>query len=160
LHQTGDKDYEQVRAEYQRCGMIGTVAPFIYNMPEAYAAGDMIVCRAGATTLAEITAIGIPSILVPFPYASASHQEANASRLAVSGAAIMIKDEDMSGSLLAEHIKKLFMDENMRNRLKRESMSFGRPEAAKKVVCIALLLIKDKSLLVNQEYDKCLTGTE
>ncbi|MBF0465275.1 MAG: undecaprenyldiphospho-muramoylpentapeptide beta-N-acetylglucosaminyltransferase [Nitrospirae bacterium] len=161
LHQTGDKDYEQVRSVYQNWGMMGTVAPFIYNMPEAYAACDMIVCRAGATTLAEITALGMPAILVPFPYATASHQEVNASRLSVSGAAIMIKDEELNGRVLAEHIKKLYMDENMRNRLKRESMSFGRPEAARKVVCVSLLLIKDKTLLINQEYEaRCLTDTE
>ncbi|MCG6552820.1 MAG: undecaprenyldiphospho-muramoylpentapeptide beta-N-acetylglucosaminyltransferase [Candidatus Magnetominusculus sp. LBB02] len=145
LHQTGEKDFEFVKAAYLSHGMSGTVAPFIYKMPEAYASCDMIISRAGATTLAEITAIGIPSLLVPYPHATSSHQEVNASRLAVSGAAMMIKEADLTGKTLAEYIQRLYNDEMLRTKLSRDCMTFGKPDAAKKVANIAIMLLKNKS---------------
>ncbi|MBF0554203.1 MAG: undecaprenyldiphospho-muramoylpentapeptide beta-N-acetylglucosaminyltransferase [Nitrospirae bacterium] len=146
LHQTGEKDFEFVRAAYLRHGMSGTVAPFIYKMPEAYASCDMIISRAGATTLAEITAIGIPSVLVPYPYAASAHQEINASRLAVSGAAMMIKEEDLTGESLSGHIQSLYNDGSLRAKLSRDCMTFGKPDAAKKVASIAIMLLKNKKI--------------
>ncbi len=144
LHQTGEKDFEYVKAAYLRYGMSGTVAPFIYKMPEAYASCDMIISRAGATTLAEITAIGIPSVLVPYPYAASAHQEVNASRLAVSGAAMMIKEGELTGKVLAEYIQRLFNDDSLRSKLSRDCMTFGKPDAAKKVANISIMLLKNK----------------
>ncbi|MBF0487338.1 MAG: undecaprenyldiphospho-muramoylpentapeptide beta-N-acetylglucosaminyltransferase [Nitrospirae bacterium] len=146
LHQTGEKDFEFVRAAYLSHGMSGTVAPFIYKMPEAYASCDMIISRAGATTLAEITAIGIPSVLVPYPYAASAHQEVNASRLAVSGAAMMIKEEDLTGESLADYIQRLYNDGSLRAKLSRDCMTFGKPDAAKKVASISIMLLKNKRI--------------
>ncbi|MBF0343228.1 MAG: undecaprenyldiphospho-muramoylpentapeptide beta-N-acetylglucosaminyltransferase [Nitrospirae bacterium] len=159
LHQTGNKDYEIVRGAYQRHGFSGTVTPFIYNMPEAYAVCEMLISRAGATTLAEITTIGIPSILVPYPYVSA-HQEANAARLSNSGAAIMIREQELTAQTLSRHIVSLYTDASLRNRIRRDCKAFGKPDAGKKVACIALMLMKDKSQDYKQEYDRCLTSTE
>lgn len=146
LHQTGEKDFEFVKAAYLKHGMSGTVAPFIYKMPEAYASCDMIISRAGATTLAEITAIGIPSVLVPYPYAASAHQEINASRLAVSGAAMMIKEEDLTGKSLADYIQTLYNDDSLRAKLSRDCMTFGKPDAARKVANISIMLIKEKKI--------------
>jgi len=78
LHQTGDRDFEDIRESYRKAGMRGTVAPFIYQMAEAYAVADAVVSRAGATTLAELTAVGKPAILIPYPHAAGNHQEFNA----------------------------------------------------------------------------------
>ncbi|MBF0538406.1 MAG: undecaprenyldiphospho-muramoylpentapeptide beta-N-acetylglucosaminyltransferase [Nitrospirae bacterium] len=187
LHQTGNNDYELVRGAYQSSGFSGTVTPFIFNMPEAYAACDMLISRAGATTLAEITTIGIPSLLVPYPYAAGAHQEANAARLSSSNAAIMIKEQELTGEILARHITSLCGDSTLRNRIGRDCKAFGKPDAGKRVAHIALMLMKDKSHYsdhrertdqsdrreqtvqsdrrertdqIKQEYDRCLTSTE
>ncbi|MBF0565622.1 MAG: undecaprenyldiphospho-muramoylpentapeptide beta-N-acetylglucosaminyltransferase [Nitrospirae bacterium] len=160
LHQSGESGYDMVRSAYVGYGFGGTVAPFIYNMPEAYATCDMIICRAGATTLAEITAIGIPSVLIPYPYAAQAHQEVNASRLFLSGAAFMIKEEFLNGKTLSDKIISMYADENLRNRLRRDCTTFGKPEAGKKVANIVVMLIRDKSPYLKQEYERCLTSTE
>ncbi|MBF0336378.1 MAG: undecaprenyldiphospho-muramoylpentapeptide beta-N-acetylglucosaminyltransferase [Nitrospirae bacterium] len=160
LHQTGNADYELVRGAYQSNGFSGTVAPFIFNMPEAYACCDMLISRAGATTLAEITTIGIPAILIPYPYAAGAHQEANAARLSSSTAAIMIREPELDSESLARQIISLCSDANLRNRLKRDCKALGKPDAGKRVAHIALALMKDKSHYYKQEYDRCLTSTE
>ncbi|MBF0607077.1 MAG: undecaprenyldiphospho-muramoylpentapeptide beta-N-acetylglucosaminyltransferase [Magnetococcales bacterium] len=160
LHQTGNADYELVRGTYQHNGFSGTVAPFIFNMPEAYACCDMLISRAGATTLAEITTIGIPAILIPYPYAAGAHQEANAARLSSSTAAIMIRQQELDSESLARQIIALCSDANLRNRLKRDCKALGKPDAGKRVAHIALMLMKDKSHYYKQEYDRCLTSTE
>ncbi|MBV6340773.1 undecaprenyldiphospho-muramoylpentapeptide beta-N-acetylglucosaminyltransferase [Candidatus Magnetobacterium casense] len=160
LHQTGNADYELVRGAYQHNGFSGTVAPFIFNMPEAYACCDMLISRAGATTLAEITTIGIPAILIPYPYAAGAHQEANAARLSSSTAAIMIRQQELDSESLARQIIALCSDANLRNRLKRDCKALGKPDAGKRVAHIALMLMKDKSHYYKQEYDRCLTSTE
>ncbi|KJU82119.1 N-acetylglucosaminyltransferase, MurG [Candidatus Magnetobacterium bavaricum] len=150
LHQTGNADYELVRGAYQSNGFSGTVAPFIFNMPEAYACCDMLISRAGATTLAEITTIGLPSVLVPYPYAAAAHQEANAARLSSSGAAIMIRQQELTGESLARHIVSLCNDANLRNRIKRDCKAFGKPDAGKRVAHIALRLMKAEHITIDR----------
>ncbi len=142
LHQTGGDDHADVRSEYIRHGFDGTVTPFIYQMSDAYCVADLIISRAGATTIAEITAAGIPSILIPYPHATAAHQEINASRLALSGAAVMIKEEKLSGQVLERVIKRLFLNSDDRERLKRRSMALGKPDATKRVVDIAMSISK------------------
>ncbi|MFN3481372.1 MAG: UDP-N-acetylglucosamine--N-acetylmuramyl-(pentapeptide) pyrophosphoryl-undecaprenol N-acetylglucosamine transferase, partial [Thermodesulfovibrionales bacterium] len=106
LHQTGRSDIEWVKESYRRWGFRGTVTPFIYEMAEAYAVSDLVISRAGATTLSEITAIGRPAILIPYPFAASGHQEENARKLSAAGAAKMILDDDLSGGVLSEEIKK------------------------------------------------------
>ncbi len=143
LHQTGEDDYGSVRSSYIAHGYSGTVAPFIYQMAEAYAVADVIVSRAGATTITEITAIGIPSILIPYPYAASSHQEINASRLESNGAAIIIDENHLNGETLAGNIREMVLNESLRNKLRIECMAMGKTDAAKKVVDIALSIIKN-----------------
>lgn len=142
LHQTGQRDYETVRNAYRRIGFKGTITPFIYQMGEAYAVADIVISRAGATTLAELTALGKTAILIPYPYAAGNHQELNARKLKGIGAAKMILDRELKGEMLANSIRELYMNEAIRTEMERNSRSVGRPEACAKVVDIAMSLIK------------------
>ncbi|HAK89375.1 MAG TPA: undecaprenyldiphospho-muramoylpentapeptide beta-N-acetylglucosaminyltransferase [Nitrospiraceae bacterium] len=142
LHQTGQGDYEKVKDVYRRLGFNGIVVPFIYQMAEAYAVADIVICRAGATTLSEITAVGKPAILIPYPHAAANHQELNARKLEDMGAARMILDRELSGEGLAEALRELYSDEKARKEMRNAASAFGRMDAAEKIVDIALSLIK------------------
>jgi UDP-N-acetylglucosamine--N-acetylmuramyl-(pentapeptide) pyrophosphoryl-undecaprenol N-acetylglucosamine transferase len=142
LHQTGEKDYEDIRNAYRENGFQGTIAPFIYQMGEAYAVADLVISRAGATTLAELTALGKPAILVPYPFAAGDHQELNARKLQEIGAAKMILDRELRGETLAGDIKELFRNETMRAEMQKNSRSVGRPDACTKVADIAMSLMK------------------
>ncbi|MEW6002122.1 MAG: undecaprenyldiphospho-muramoylpentapeptide beta-N-acetylglucosaminyltransferase [Nitrospirota bacterium] len=143
LHQTGTRDYEGVREAYREQGFKGTVTPFIYQMSEAYAIADIVISRAGATTLAELTALGKPVILIPYPYAARQHQEMNARKLSEMGAARMILDNELKGRTLAQNIRELYMNEKMRAEMELNSRALGKPEACSKVVDIAMNLIKE-----------------
>lgn len=142
LHQTGQMDYEFVRNEYRRHEFKGTVAPFIFQMGEAYAVADLVISRAGATTLAEITAVGKPSILIPYPYATGGHQEFNARKLVKMNGAKMVLDSELSGKRIAEEIKELYYDEALRFEIQKNCKTIGRPEATEKIVDIVLILTK------------------
>jgi UDP-N-acetylglucosamine--N-acetylmuramyl-(pentapeptide) pyrophosphoryl-undecaprenol N-acetylglucosamine transferase len=142
LHQTGVRDYDYVREEYRRLGFKGTVTPFIYQMGEAYAVADIVISRAGATTLAELTSIGKPAILIPYPYAAGHHQELNAQKLLEMGAARVIPNHELNGEILAHHIRELYREEALRSEIQRNSRALGKPEACAKVVDIALSLLK------------------
>lgn len=143
LHQTGERDYESVREAYRKSGFKGTVAPFIYQMAEAYAAADMVISRAGATTLAELTALGKPSLLVPYPHSAGRHQEFNAIKLREMGAAFVVFDNEMSGEVLAKHILEMFGNASVGKEMQRASRGLGRPEACARIVDIALSLMKN-----------------
>jgi UDP-N-acetylglucosamine--N-acetylmuramyl-(pentapeptide) pyrophosphoryl-undecaprenol N-acetylglucosamine transferase len=145
LHQTGSEDYEHVRNAYRELGFRGMVTPFIYQMGEAYAVSDIVISRAGATTLAELTALGKPAILIPFPYATGHHQELNARKLLDMGAAMMIHDSELSGESLSHAIRELYENGTIRTEMQKHSRVLGRPEASEKVVDIAMSLVKDKS---------------
>jgi len=143
LHQTGTADFECIRDAYRRSGFKGIVAPFIYQMGEAYAVSDIVVSRAGATTLAELTALGKPAVLVPYPYAAGNHQELNARKLLEMGAAKMILDSELTGEVLAGSIRELYSSEKLRLEMHRNSESVGRPEACGRVVDIAMSLLRN-----------------
>jgi UDP-N-acetylglucosamine--N-acetylmuramyl-(pentapeptide) pyrophosphoryl-undecaprenol N-acetylglucosamine transferase len=141
LHQTGERDYEGVRRAYRKLEFSAMVAPFVYQMAEAYAAADLVISRAGATTMAELTALGKPSIIIPYPYA-AGHQEFNARKLVESGAAMMFTEAQLSGEKLAAQIKELCSSEEKRTEMSKQARALGRPDAAGKVVDIAMSLVR------------------
>jgi UDP-N-acetylglucosamine--N-acetylmuramyl-(pentapeptide) pyrophosphoryl-undecaprenol N-acetylglucosamine transferase len=145
LHQTGMKEYENIRDAYRKSGFKGTITPFIYQMGEAYAVADIVISRAGASTLAELTALGKPGILVPYPFAAGNHQELNARKLQEIGAAKIIPDRDLKGETLAGSIRELYLNETMRADMQRNSRAVGRPEACARVVDIAMSLIRQSS---------------
>lgn len=145
LHQTGLKDYEGIRDAYRKREFKGTITPFIYQMGEAYAVADIVISRSGATTLAELTALGKPAILIPYPHAAGNHQELNARKLREMGAARMILDRELNGEMLARTIKELYMNQSLRTEMQRNSSAVGRPDACQRVVDIATSLIRQQS---------------
>ena len=139
-HQTGAADYAVIQEAYARLPFDAEVTPFIDAMDEAYALADLIICRAGATTVAELTAFGKAAILVPYPYAIYDHQRGNAQALQESGAAEMILDQDLNGKLLAERIRSYLSDRQRIARMAAAARAVGRPDAAARIVdeCYAL----------------------
>jgi UDP-N-acetylglucosamine--N-acetylmuramyl-(pentapeptide) pyrophosphoryl-undecaprenol N-acetylglucosamine transferase len=142
LHQTGKSDCDAVREMYRKWGFGGTVSAFVHQMAEAYAVADLVISRAGATTLAELTAVGRPAILIPYPYAAGNHQDLNAQRLAEMGAARVIPDHELDSEILAKGIRDLYESVETRREMERASRSLGKPEAAQKVVEIVMSLIR------------------
>jgi len=138
VYVTGQNYYENTRkAVLQTSDAVRNhlhVLPYISNMPEVLAATTLAVSRAGASSLAEMTALGIPSILIPSPNVTNNHQEANARSLQDGGAAIMITEKELSTEALFGHIKSLMTDEAKRKNMSDAAKSFGQPDAAARVV--------------------------
>jgi len=145
IHQTGNKDFNALKESYRRLDFKAHVAPFIYEMSEAYSAADLVICRAGATTLAELTAIGRAAILIPYPYAAGDHQDSNARKLADMGAAKIIQDKELNGELLAKTLRELYINTYLRLEMQKMSLALGKIDAGDKIVNIMLSLIKKKS---------------
>jgi len=144
LHQTGERDYDAVAEIYRSREFKGTVLPFAYEMADAYKVADLIISRAGATTLAELTATGKAAILVPYPYAAGNHQEVNARKLLDIGAARMILDRDLNGKTLSDLIRNMLEDPDAIAEMEQTSKSLGSPDATRKVVELAEGLLKKK----------------
>ncbi len=106
LHQTGERDQDEVAAAYERAGVRATVLPFIHDMAGAYAAADLVIARSGATTVAELAVVGKQAILIPFPFAADNHQEHNARTLAQGGRAEVIVQKDLRPDALAALIRR------------------------------------------------------
>lgn len=119
------------------------VKPYLYDMPSAMAMAGLAVFRAGATGIAELTAKGIPAILVPYPYAAENHQEKNARALEGAGAAKVILNRDLTGAVLRENIHALLGDPTVLALMKERSKSLGKPDAARDIAQLGLSLIKD-----------------
>jgi UDP-N-acetylglucosamine--N-acetylmuramyl-(pentapeptide) pyrophosphoryl-undecaprenol N-acetylglucosamine transferase len=140
-HQTGERDVEMVRAGYRHAGLQADVEPFLYDMGRQLVTADLVVCRAGATTLAEITAAGKAAILVPLPTATDDHQRKNAEALAAAGAADVLLQTDMTGGVLAERIVALARDRARRTRMAQAARALARPDAARVIVDRAIELV-------------------
>jgi UDP-N-acetylglucosamine--N-acetylmuramyl-(pentapeptide) pyrophosphoryl-undecaprenol N-acetylglucosamine transferase len=110
------------------------VVAYLDAIEKAYAVADLVICRAGAMTIAEITACGVPAILVPYPHATHDHQAHNARSLAERGAAEMIADKDLSPEELRQRIETLFRDEPRRRALGRRARAFAKTDAAQRIV--------------------------
>lgn len=122
LHATGEVNYEYYMAEMRKAGSLDDnimIRPYLHNMPVALAAADLAVFRAGAIGLAELTAKGVPAVLVPYPYATANHQEFNAKAVEAAGAAKVILDKELTGEKLLEEIEKLLINDNQLQAMKK-----------------------------------------
>ncbi|HEX6975881.1 MAG TPA: undecaprenyldiphospho-muramoylpentapeptide beta-N-acetylglucosaminyltransferase [Vicinamibacterales bacterium] len=140
-HQTGERDVELVRSGYQRAGLDARVEPYLFAMDREIAAADLVICRAGATTLAELTAAGRASILIPLPTATDDHQRKNAEVLAAAGAAEVIEQKDLTGDRLAERIGALLGDRARLAAMAAAARTLARPNAAAEIVDRALELM-------------------
>ncbi len=130
LHQAGAKTLETARAAYAQAGVAADVRPFLDDMAGAYAWADLVLCRAGALTVAELAAAGVGAILVPYPHAVDDHQTANARHLAEAGAAEILAQEALSPQTLAERLAPYARDPALRLRRARAARAQARPEAA------------------------------
>jgi UDP-N-acetylglucosamine--N-acetylmuramyl-(pentapeptide) pyrophosphoryl-undecaprenol N-acetylglucosamine transferase len=134
VHQTGPRDEADVRVAYERAGLPATVSPFIDPVAPEMVAADLVICRAGATTLAELAAIGRPALLVPFPAATDDHQRKNASVLETAGAAAVVDERELSGGRLAGTIGELLGDTGRLAAMGAAMRRFARPDAARVIV--------------------------
>jgi UDP-N-acetylglucosamine--N-acetylmuramyl-(pentapeptide) pyrophosphoryl-undecaprenol N-acetylglucosamine transferase len=139
-HQTGERDLELVRRGYEEQGLSARVEPFLFDMDREMTKADVLVCRAGATTIAEVAAIGRPAILVPLPTAADNHQLRNAEVLDRAGAAELIEQKDLTGDRIAERVLALAADAAKRRAMADAVRAFARPDAAKRIVDKALEL--------------------
>lgn len=145
-HQTGENDLVQVREAYDRAGIQAEVVPFIDDMAGAYGRADLVVCRAGATTIAEVTACGKACIFIPYPYAVDDHQRKNAEALLERDAGFMILDRELSGEALSKMICELAGDSQKLLTIGRNAATLGRPAAAREIVDAMLASIKNNTV--------------
>jgi UDP-N-acetylglucosamine--N-acetylmuramyl-(pentapeptide) pyrophosphoryl-undecaprenol N-acetylglucosamine transferase len=150
VHQTGQKDREEVERQYREMGVEAEVTDFIRDMPKAYARADLLVCRAGAATLAELTVARKAAILVPFPFAADNHQEVNAQSLVKAGAAIMYRESELDGKKLAAAIRELHDDRARKEKMERASGLLGRPEAAREIADVCVEMVQRSPALLKQ----------
>jgi UDP-N-acetylglucosamine--N-acetylmuramyl-(pentapeptide) pyrophosphoryl-undecaprenol N-acetylglucosamine transferase len=141
IHQTGQAEFASMKEAYGSLPFDAEVLPFIDRMDEAYAHADLILCRAGATTVAELTAFGKAAILVPYPYAIYDHQRWNAKALEDCGAAEMILEQDLTAEKLAARLRSYAADRDGLQRMETAARAMGRPGAAARIVdeCYALV---------------------
>lgn len=153
IHQTGAAGFHEVKTRYESVGIHATdegmiidgqlrVVPYLYDMPVVLAAADIVISRAGALSLAEITARGLPSILVPYPHAAGDHQTFNARALVVAGAAQMIDDKELTGERLLATLLPLVENAEQRRKMAAAAKALGRPDAAEALVQLIVELGK------------------
>ncbi len=138
VHQAGEKHLDALRSSYAAAGVEGELVPFISDMAARYAEADLVICRAGALTISELSAAGLASVLVPFPHAVDDHQTANANFLADKGAAMLIRQSEMNPARLAGLIRTL--DRAKLLEMAEKARALGKPEATRLVAetCIQL----------------------
>ena len=133
VHQTGAADAEETRRRYAEVGADAEVQPFFTDMAALYDEADLVLCRAGATTIAELLVVGLPAILVPYPYAADDHQRRNAEAVQAVGAATLILDRDLTPERLADALARLLDDADRRREMGAAARAIARPEAGRLV---------------------------
>ncbi len=142
IAQTGDDDFGTVRARLDEAGVEAVVAPFFDRVEPCYAAADLVVSRAGATCIAELTLVARPAILVPYPHATEGHQMKNARAMERAGAALVVPDAELTGALLATRIDELVNDRARLKLMADAARGLARPGAAERVARATLALAK------------------
>jgi UDP-N-acetylglucosamine--N-acetylmuramyl-(pentapeptide) pyrophosphoryl-undecaprenol N-acetylglucosamine transferase len=132
VHQTGAAEYDALASEFRNAGVAGEVVPFIRNMAEAFANADLVIGRAGAGAVNEIAAAGMPTVLVPLPFAADDHQRSNAESFVEAGAARMVLDRDMNGRRLFEEIEKLRQNPGELHEMRQRVRQFAKARAAER----------------------------
>lgn len=142
IHQTGERDYKDAQAAYLQAGSSAEVLPFINDMPHAFARADLLLCRSGASTVAEITAAGKAAIFVPFPHAADDHQLRNAESLARQGAAVLISQSELSPQKLVFTLVELFSHRDRLLQMEAAARRLSHPNAAEEIANMAAQLAK------------------
>jgi UDP-N-acetylglucosamine--N-acetylmuramyl-(pentapeptide) pyrophosphoryl-undecaprenol N-acetylglucosamine transferase len=132
-HQTGERDLSLVRDAYQRAGLDARVEAFLFAMPREMTEADLVVARAGATTLSELAAVGKPAVLVPLPTSTDDHQRQNADAFARAGAAVVLDQAGLTGERMAEALLALASDAGRRQQMGLKARSLARPDAAQRI---------------------------
>jgi UDP-N-acetylglucosamine--N-acetylmuramyl-(pentapeptide) pyrophosphoryl-undecaprenol N-acetylglucosamine transferase len=140
-HQTGEADFERVNEAYRSVGIQAKVVPFLYDMPAVLRPADLVVARAGAMTIAELTACGKAAILIPLPTAIYDHQMKNARTMEAAGGAMVLPQTDLTGAKLGEMIAAIFSDPQRLRTMQRKSLEMRRIDAGEVIVgeCYALI---------------------
>ncbi|WML43615.1 undecaprenyldiphospho-muramoylpentapeptide beta-N-acetylglucosaminyltransferase [Neobacillus sp. PS3-40] len=146
LYITGDAHFEEVKKEVELVGNPQNVViqPFIHNMPEVLAGIDLVISRSGATTLAELTSLGVPSILIPSPYVTNNHQEKNARSLEIQGAAEILLEKDLNNKSLIKNIDRVLLDKEKLTGMKKKAKKMGIPDSACRLYKLMKELVKQK----------------
>jgi UDP-N-acetylglucosamine--N-acetylmuramyl-(pentapeptide) pyrophosphoryl-undecaprenol N-acetylglucosamine transferase len=134
IHQTGEADHQRVSEAYRGAGIQADVVPFLYDMPKALRAADLVVARAGAMTIAELTACGKPAILIPLPTAIYDHQMKNARAMEAAGGAIVLPQAELTGARLADTIAAVVLDPQRLRDMREQSWRMRRTDAADVIV--------------------------
>lgn len=140
IHQTGERDYEPVRQAYERADMSAEVSKFIDDMPAMFAKADLLICRSGASTVAEVTAAGKPAIFVPFPRAADDHQNLNARALEREGAAVLLEESRLSAPWLVDTVAALLEDPGRLARMSAAASKLAHPDAVQRIAGMAAQL--------------------
>jgi len=133
VHQTGERDYNDAQAAYLRSQAQAEVFSFIEDMPGMFGRADLLVCRSGASTVAEVTAAGKPAIFIPFPHAADNHQMRNAEALERAGAAVLIAEKDLTSERLVDAVRELLGDPARLARMSEASRKLSHPDAARQI---------------------------
>jgi len=145
LHQTGSSSIDQVRAAYEAAGVSEHVelTPFIHDMSAAYGESLAVVCRAGATTIAELTICQRAAVLIPFPFAADDHQTINAKALTDAGAALLLPEQELSAESLTNAVSHILGDHEQRVEMEKRAGLLGHPQAAKEIAdtCVELWMV-------------------
>jgi UDP-N-acetylglucosamine--N-acetylmuramyl-(pentapeptide) pyrophosphoryl-undecaprenol N-acetylglucosamine transferase len=134
VHQTGDKGLEATVRRYAEAGVAAECHAFIQDMASAYQRADLVIGRAGATTVAELAITGKPAVFIPYPFAADNHQEINAREMAQAGAALMFKQSELTAATLAEALRPLVSDAGRRAEMGARMKALARPRAAATVI--------------------------
>ena len=137
IHQTGERDYNEVQAAYQRNAASSEVQAFITDMPGVFARADLILCRSGVSTVAEIAAAGKPAVFVPFPLAADDHQRVNARALEDVGAAVVVEETRLDQVWLVDTLAALLQDEDRLARMAAAAKALSHPDASARIAAIA-----------------------
>ena len=151
VHQTGERDVTQVREAYENKRFSAEAHAFIDDIGEQYQKASLVICRAGATTLAEVTACGKVSLLVPFPHAAHNHQEHNARAVEAENAGQVVLDKDISGEIFAKSILEAMDDPEKMREMADNSYRLGKREATEEVTQLCLELMKDANNISNSK---------
>jgi len=140
IHQTGERDYTDAQAAYQRVKISAEVFPFINDMPGFFARADLLLCRSGASTVAEITAAGKPAVFIPFPRAADDHQRVNAQALERAGAAVVLEETKLDRVWLVETLSALLGDRPRLQRMSAAARGLAHPNAARDIAVMVARL--------------------